>query len=141
MIPVENCPHKDTEIRDGKEATCTEEGYTGDTWCKDCEKVVEPGKTIDKKEHQYEQGKCTVCGIKDPTQKQEEEKKPEENKKPTGNKEQEKKQDTTKTTQKKTNTDKKADNAKTGDANHPEAYVLLVLLSGIVLAVNLKKRK
>lgn len=141
MIPVENCPHKDTEIRDGKEATCTEEGYTGDTWCKDCEKVVEPGKTIDKKEHQYEQGKCTVCGIKDPTQKQEEEKKPEENKKPTGNKEQEKKQDTTKTTQKKTNTDKKADNAKTGDANHPEAYVLLLLLSGIVLTVNWKKRK
>ena len=141
MIPVENCPHKDTEIRDGKEATCTEEGYTGDTWCKDCEKVVEPGKTIYKKEHQYEQGKCTVCGIKDPTQKQEEEKKPEENKKPTGNKEQEKKQDTTKTTQKKTNTDKKADNAKTGDANHPEAYVLLLLLSGIVLTVNWKKRK
>ena len=96
---------------------------------------------LHKKEHQYEQGKCTVCGIKDPTQKQEEEKKPEENKKPTGNKEQEKKQDTTKTTQKKTNTDKKADNAKTGDANHPEAYVLLLLLSGIVLTVNWKKRK
>ena len=28
--------HPNTEIRGAKSATCLEEGYTGDTYCKDC---------------------------------------------------------------------------------------------------------
>ena len=28
--------HKHTEVRDAKDATCCEQGYTGDTWCTDC---------------------------------------------------------------------------------------------------------
>ncbi len=34
------------EIRDAKEATCTQEGYTGDTWCLGCNQIKETGKTI-----------------------------------------------------------------------------------------------
>ena len=36
----------DTEIRDKKEATETEDGYTGDTYCKGCNKVISTGTTI-----------------------------------------------------------------------------------------------
>lgn len=38
--------HKNTELRNVKEATETEEGYTGDTWCKDCEKEIKKGEVI-----------------------------------------------------------------------------------------------
>ncbi len=41
----------ETEVRDAKEAACTEEGYTGDTYCKSCNKVIEQGTTIGKKAH------------------------------------------------------------------------------------------
>ena len=39
--------HKNTEIRDAVKETCNESGYTGDTWCKDCETKIADGKTID----------------------------------------------------------------------------------------------
>lgn len=38
--------HKHTEVRDAKDATCCEAGYTGDTWCTDCNKKIENGKAI-----------------------------------------------------------------------------------------------
>lgn len=38
--------HKNTEIRDQKDATCKETGYTGDTYCKDCNTKLETGKMI-----------------------------------------------------------------------------------------------
>ena len=38
--------HKNTEVRDAVEATCFEEGYTGDTYCKDCGKKIADGKEI-----------------------------------------------------------------------------------------------
>ena len=38
--------HKNTEIRDAVEATCGADGYTGDTWCKDCNTKIADGKTI-----------------------------------------------------------------------------------------------
>lgn len=34
------CDHKNTEIRNAKDATCTKDGYTGDTYCKDCGKKI-----------------------------------------------------------------------------------------------------
>lgn len=34
-----------------KDATCSEAGYTGDTWCTDCNKKVAEGKNIEKLEH------------------------------------------------------------------------------------------
>ncbi len=58
--------HGETEIVGAKEATCTEEGYTGDTVCKGCGEVIEQGKVIAKLAHTYQDGKCTVCGAADP---------------------------------------------------------------------------
>ena len=71
--------HQHTEIRNKKEATCKETGYSGDTWCKDCGKKILPGQTIAKTEnHSWDAGKvttkatcteegektftCTICG-------------------------------------------------------------------------------
>ena len=36
---------------DAKEATCTEEGYTGDTVCEDCDEIIEKGTVIEKTAH------------------------------------------------------------------------------------------
>ena len=38
--------HCETEIRNAKEATCTEDGYTGDRYCKDCGALLERGEVI-----------------------------------------------------------------------------------------------
>ena len=51
------------EIRNAKEATCQEQGYEGDKYCKDCNNLVEKGAFTDKLEHKYEDGKCLVCGV------------------------------------------------------------------------------
>ena len=63
--------HQHTEIRNKKEATCKEEGYTGDTYCKDCGEKLSDGKTIAKTtEHTWDGGKvtkaatCTEKGVK-----------------------------------------------------------------------------
>ena len=45
--------HAITEIRNQKEATCSETGYTGDIYCKECGTKLETGKTIDRTDHQY----------------------------------------------------------------------------------------
>ena len=52
------------EIRDSKAATCTEDGYTGDTYCKGCNTKLSSGDPIaasghkdDNKDHS-----CDVCG-------------------------------------------------------------------------------
>lgn len=42
----EPCQHTETEVVDAKEATETEEGYTGDTKCKACGETVKPGEKI-----------------------------------------------------------------------------------------------
>ena len=43
----------DVELKNAKEATCTEAGYTGDKVCKVCDTVVEEGKVIDALGHQF----------------------------------------------------------------------------------------
>lgn len=40
-----------TEVRNAKAATCTAEGYTGDTYCKGCGAKISSGSTIAKKSH------------------------------------------------------------------------------------------
>lgn len=40
------CKHANTETVNAREATCTEDGYTGDTVCKDCGKTVKTGSVI-----------------------------------------------------------------------------------------------
>ena len=63
--------HLHTEIRNKKEATCKEDGYTGDVYCKDCGEKLSNGKTIAKTtEHTWDAGKvtkaatCTEKGLK-----------------------------------------------------------------------------
>ena len=62
--------HQHTELRNVKQATCAHAGYTGDTYCKDCNAKLSSGKTIAKKAHTWDAGKitkqatCTVNGTK-----------------------------------------------------------------------------
>lgn len=43
-VPDLECKHQDTEVRNAKEATCKEKGYSGDTYCKDCGNKIATGK-------------------------------------------------------------------------------------------------
>ena len=62
--------HVNTETRNQKKATCTEEGYTGDLYCKDCNKCLQKGETIPKTDHKWDKGQvttkptCTEPGVK-----------------------------------------------------------------------------
>ena len=40
------CTHSKTELRDAKAATCTAEGYSGDTYCSDCGELITSGKKV-----------------------------------------------------------------------------------------------
>lgn len=46
--------HQNKEVRNKKAATCTEKGYTGDTYCKDCKELLEKGKDTDVLGHIWE---------------------------------------------------------------------------------------
>ena len=70
------CQHTSTEIKNAKTANCTQAGYTGDTVCKDCGKVIKKGKSINAVGHSKVTStakatvnrsgsivtKCNVCG-------------------------------------------------------------------------------
>ncbi len=65
-ITRQDCQHPadKQEIRDAKEATCEEEGYTGDTYCKGCDEKIATGTKIDKSTiHTWDDGVVT----KEPT--------------------------------------------------------------------------
>ena len=49
--PEQRCKHTGTEVRNQKAATCTTAGYTGDTYCKTCNKKLSTGKSITAKGH------------------------------------------------------------------------------------------
>lgn len=49
--PEQRCKHTGTEVRNQKAATCTAAGYTGDTYCKNCNKKLSTGKSIAAKGH------------------------------------------------------------------------------------------
>ena len=68
-ITRSECEHTHTEIRNQREATCKEEGYTGDTYCKDCGEKLAAGTTTGKKPHTVgtpatcvSKAVCSVCG-------------------------------------------------------------------------------
>lgn len=68
-ITRSECEHKNTEIINKKDATCSVEGYTGDTYCKDCGETLASGTTIEKKPHTVgtsatcvSKAVCSVCG-------------------------------------------------------------------------------
>lgn len=75
---AETCQHENTELRNAKEATCTEAGYSGDEVCTVCGETVKTGSTVSAKGHSWDSGAvtkeatteeegtktytCTVCG-------------------------------------------------------------------------------
>ena len=61
-ITRSKCDHTHTEIRNQREATCTQTGYAGDTYCTDCDKLMSTGKELAALGHDY---KATVT--KQPT--------------------------------------------------------------------------
>ena len=68
-ITRSECEHKDTEIINKKDATCSVEGYTGDTYCKDCGEKLAIGTATEKKPHTVgtpatcvSKAVCSVCG-------------------------------------------------------------------------------
>lgn len=64
------CKHANTEVRNEKAATCAAEGYTGDTYCKDCGKLIKNGNPIPKDpqnhvdETEIRNEKKATCGEK-----------------------------------------------------------------------------
>ncbi len=78
---VDSTKHGETEVKDASEADCGNDGYTGDTYCKDCGVMLEKGEVIPATgEHSYgdwvtvtpptteteglKEKTCTVCGDK-----------------------------------------------------------------------------
>ncbi len=61
-----NCSHTKTVVKDAKEATCEEAGYTGDTYCDDCGKKLESGMAVEALGHNY-----TSEITKEPTKEEE----------------------------------------------------------------------
>lgn len=52
-ITRSKCEHKKTYDRYWSAPTCTEEGYTGDTYCSDCEELIYSGYTIQPYGHEF----------------------------------------------------------------------------------------
>ena len=59
-----SCTHPGTEIRNASSASCTSDGYTGDTHCSSCGKRLSSGTTISAPGHKDNNGdkKCDACG-------------------------------------------------------------------------------
>ncbi len=55
------CTHENTELRGAKEATCTTTGYTGDTYCKDCNEKIADGEVIPALGHAWDKGVITTA--------------------------------------------------------------------------------
>ncbi len=70
----EQCQHTETELRNYSEATCTENGYTGDEYCTECGEKISDGQAVTASGHVESEWKsdsthhwkeCTVegCGV------------------------------------------------------------------------------
>lgn len=57
VIPATGHQHK--EVRNAKKATCIEDGYTGDTYCTDCNTKLESGTVVNKLGHTWDNGVIT----------------------------------------------------------------------------------
>ena len=80
-LPKKKCNHERTELYNQKNATCVVQGYTGDTYCKECGAKVKGGSVIPLKNHTWsnwvvtkkatytengnEERRCSVCGKKE----------------------------------------------------------------------------
>ena len=65
---VDPTNHGETELRNAKKATCTEDGNTGDTYCKSCNTKIKGGTVIKATGHKggkatcSKKAVCSVCG-------------------------------------------------------------------------------
>ncbi len=70
FVDITECQHTETELRNVKDATCTEKGYTGDKVCMECGEVLETGTEISVLGHSFENyisdnnATCTKDGTK-----------------------------------------------------------------------------
>ena len=55
------CAHESKELRGAKDAICTTTGYTGDTYCKDCNEKIADGKVIPALGHAWDNGVITTA--------------------------------------------------------------------------------
>ena len=55
-VIVPQLSHKNTEIRNARNATCESSGYSGDVYCKDCGKFLSEGSIIKAKGHLWDDG-------------------------------------------------------------------------------------
>lgn len=55
-VIVPQLSHKNTEIRNARNATCESSGYSGDIYCKDCGKFLSEGSIIKAKGHLWDDG-------------------------------------------------------------------------------------
>lgn len=55
------CTHESTELRGAKDATCTEPGYSGDTYCLNCKETIAVGKVIPALGHAWNDGVTTLA--------------------------------------------------------------------------------
>lgn len=58
--------HDQISLVGEKQATCIAEGYTGDKVCSLCGMLLEKGKVIAKTAHDFQNGKCSICGMTQP---------------------------------------------------------------------------
>ncbi len=55
------CAHDGPKRINGKvDPTCTEDGYSGDTYCSDCGELIRQGETVEAIGHRYDDGKVTT---------------------------------------------------------------------------------
>ncbi|MGN1329666.1 MAG: carbohydrate-binding domain-containing protein [Eubacterium sp.] len=76
-VPAVECDHVNTTVINKKDATCTENGYTGDIQCNDCGTILLGGTVESAVGHNYvttpetctepSHRDCTVCGAVDPS--------------------------------------------------------------------------
>lgn len=61
----DNCMHKNTELRNANDSTCSSNGYTGDLYCLDCGTIIKYGKTIPATGFVDKDGDglCDECGV------------------------------------------------------------------------------
>ena len=69
-IIMSACEHSDTVIKNKEDATCTKAGYTGDTYCNTCGRVIKQGTAIKATGHSFtkytsnKDATCTKDGTK-----------------------------------------------------------------------------
>ena len=66
---IDSSNHANTVVKNKVEATCTDEGYSGDTYCADCDTLISKGTTITALGHSggtatcVSKAVCSICGV------------------------------------------------------------------------------